>query len=188
MLFTVAVNIQMAKRSSPREPDTVTIEAFNHNFEGILRGHAQNLKTLEIEGAIYSEFADRDESGEFLGTFTRYRVKFTPAEIVEYVQAHIAAQEFREGRRRTRDFTAAVLSIREPRFRERVTSYGQYGRSRNANGDVDDIRGCFASFLSPELEGLVCGAERDRYEPLPPPGSDSNKNELVVSYGSCSSL
>lgn len=27
----------------------------------------------------------------------------------------------------------------------------------------------------------MCGHEQDRYEPLPPPGSDSNKNELVVS-------
>jgi hypothetical protein len=74
----------------PREPEFVSITAFGYTFERLLTGNAQDLKTLESEGAIYAEFADRDEDGKFLGSFTRYRVEFKPPEIVEYVQAHIA--------------------------------------------------------------------------------------------------
>src|ERR1700680_4591961 len=90
----------------PREPEFVSITALGYQFEHLLTGNAQNLKTLESEGAIYEEFADRDEDGNFLGTFTRYRVKFRPAEIVEYFQAHIAEQQFIKEYERTKDFTA----------------------------------------------------------------------------------
>src|ERR1700749_1922817 len=87
------------------EPEFVTVTAFQYTFEEILSEHAQELKTLEQEGAIYTEFADRDKDNNFLGTFTRYRVKLTPAEIVEYVQAMIAAHEFDKAYSRTKDFT-----------------------------------------------------------------------------------
>ncbi|MFI7309322.1 hypothetical protein [Streptomyces hygroscopicus] len=71
--------------------DRVTITVFGKTFK-VLSGHAEDLRTLEAEGAVYHEFADRDSGGEFLGTFTRYRIAFTPAEIYEYVEAHVAHQ------------------------------------------------------------------------------------------------
>jgi hypothetical protein len=109
-----------ANGDGPRDPEFVSITAFGYTFEHLLTGNAQDLKTLESEGAIYSEFADRDEDRKFLGSFTRYRVELTPAEILEYVQAHIAEQEFIKEYDHTKDFTAAVLAIKEPRFRDRV--------------------------------------------------------------------
>lgn len=161
--------------------DFVTIEAFGHTFEDLLPGNAENLRTLEKEGAIYSEFADRDAEGKFLGTFTRYRVKFEPSEIFEFVEAHIAEQEFLKALKRTQDFTAAVLAITNPKYRTRVTEYGNFGKTRLADGSTDDIRGCSASFLGPELEALVCGARQHRYERMPQLGSQANRDELVIS-------
>ncbi|HEV2371856.1 MAG TPA: hypothetical protein VGS19_06775 [Streptosporangiaceae bacterium] len=93
------------------EPETVAITAFNREFSDVLPGLAQALKTLEGEGAIYAEFADTDESGRFSGTFTRYRVKFNPPEIVEYVQAHIAMQEFENSYKLTGDFALPPRSV-----------------------------------------------------------------------------
>jgi hypothetical protein len=166
--------------SEYREPEYVTVTAFGYTFEDILPEHAQELKTLEDEGAVYSEFADYDEDGNFLGTFTRYRIKFTMAEGVEYVQAMRAAQEFGKALRQTNDLTAAVLAVSEARFRDRVASYANYGRTKDANGEVLDNRGCQASFFGPGLESLLCGHRPDRYEPAPSLGSGSNKSELVV--------
>ena len=162
------------------EPDTTSITAFGYTFEDVLVGNAQDLKTLEEEGAIYSEFADKDLDGSYTGTFTRYRVTLTPGEIFEYVQASRAEQEFLKAYKLTGDFTAAVLGIREERLRDRVASSGNYGRLRNANGEVEDIRGCAASFLSKDLEDLVCGRRPDRYVESPSLGDRSNQNELVL--------
>jgi hypothetical protein len=59
----------------------------------LLRGAVANprewtlLKTPESEGAIFSEFANKDIRGSYTGTFTRYRIDLKPAEIVEYVEA-----------------------------------------------------------------------------------------------------
>ena len=37
-----------------REPEYVTVTAFGYTFGDILPEHAQDLKTLEDEGAVYS--------------------------------------------------------------------------------------------------------------------------------------
>jgi hypothetical protein len=175
------VGLQMETDTTLREPEYVTVTAFQYTFEDILPDIAQDLKTLEDEGAIYSEFGDHDGEDKFLGTFTRYRIKLTPSELVDFVQSTIAAQEFQKTYKRTEDLTAAILAIREPRFRDRVTSYGNYGKSKTKSGDVVDIRGCHASFIGPDLEDLLCGHKPDRYETAPLLGTSSNKNELVIS-------
>ncbi|GHF68575.1 hypothetical protein [Streptomyces griseosporeus] len=157
----------------------VTIEAFGKTFKNMLPGNAEDLRTLEQEGAIYAEFADRDEEGTFLGTFTRYRIALTPAEIYEYVEASVAEQQFMKAFQETRDFTAAVLAIEDEKYRKRVTEYGEYGSRPFKDGTVIDIRGCSASFLGPHLESLVCGGQKERYERLPALGSQGNQEELV---------
>jgi REase_DpnII-MboI len=163
-----------------REPDYVTVTAFNYTFEDVDPETANELKTLDDEGAIYSEFADHDEDGKFLGTFSRYRIAFTVSEGVEFVQAMRAAQEFNQAMRKTKDLTAAVLAVSEERFRERVASYAKYGKAKDARGEILDNRGCLASFLPSELEDLICGHRPDRYEPAPLLGSASSRSELVV--------
>jgi hypothetical protein len=170
----------MVSKSAPRNAPRVSITVFNTVFRDLLAGHAQDLKTLEDEGTVYHEFADSDDNGQFTGSFTRYRIKFTPAEIVEYVQAMIAMQQFDEALGRTGDLTAAVLAINDERFRERVASYHNYGKGLNINGKTVDIRGCLASFVGSEMEDLVCGHKPDRYEPAALLGSNSNKNELII--------
>jgi hypothetical protein len=158
------------------EPPTVTITAFGYAFEDMLVDNAQDIKTLESEGAVYSEFADRDDDGKFMGSFTRYRVQLTPREIVEYVEASKAQQEFLKSYKLTNDFTAAVMAISEPRFRERVVTYGNYGKGYTKG--APDIRGCIASFLNGDMEDLLTGHKRDRYE-VSPLGDHSNQHELV---------
>ncbi|MEF9882702.1 hypothetical protein [Streptomyces sp. P9-A4] len=157
----------------------VTITAFGKTFK-VLPGHAEDLRSLETEGAVYHRFADRDGSGEFLGTFTRYRISFTPAEIYEYVEAHVAHQQFNTALRETGDFTGAVLAVRDEKYRKRVASYHQYGNGKTRSGESIDIRGCFASFLSSDMEALICGRRRDRYEAVPMLGGQSNHEELAL--------
>ncbi len=141
---------------------------------------AEQLRTLEAEGAIYAEFADPESDRGGRATFTRYRVVFTPAEIFEYVEASLAEQEFIAALGKTGDFTASVLAIRSDKYRKRITEYGNYGKSRTRHGDEWDIRGCTASFLGEDLEALVCGLRRDRYVPMPGLGPQSNQDELVL--------
>ena len=75
----------------------VDITAFGHRFEDYPAGLAENLITLEKEGAIYAHFADRekgpDEDDNW--SFRYYRIPFLPPEIFEYVEASLAYQEFR---------------------------------------------------------------------------------------------
>jgi hypothetical protein len=93
------------------EPERVTIEAFGHTFRDLLVGIAEDLRMLEREGAIYANFVDPSSGDEDVTTFTRYRIQLTPAEIFEYVEAHLAQQEFYEALNRADDFAAAVLAI-----------------------------------------------------------------------------
>ncbi|PSL56802.1 hypothetical protein B0I31_103559 [Saccharothrix carnea] len=160
--------------------DEVSIEAFGHLFKNILPEFAENLRALETEGAIYADFADYDSSGKHIGTFSRYRIKFTPAEIFEFVEAHLAHQEFAEALTLTGDFTAAVLAISKEKYRRRVTEYSNYGNGRLATGKIVDIRGCFASFVGPDMEALICGAIPERYEAVPELGGTANQNELAL--------
>lgn len=159
--------------------ERITITAFGKTFK-VLPEHAENLRSLEDEGAVYHEFADRDSEGNFLGTFSRCRIAFTPVEIYEYVEAHVAHQQFNAAYQETRDFTGAVLAVQDEKYRKRVASYHQYGNGKTKDGTTIDIRGCFASFLSSEMELLICGNKKDRYEVVPMLGGQSNHEELAL--------
>ena len=82
--------------SSPDHGDDdelIPIMAFGHSFS-LLPELAQDLITLEKEGAIYAEFWDEDSQ-----QFPYYRIAFLPAEIVRYVEGHVAMQEFEDASR-----------------------------------------------------------------------------------------
>jgi len=145
----------MSEDENSHKAVRVSIEAFGKTFKNMMPGNAEDLRTLEKDGVIYSEFADHDEDGEFLDTFTRYRIRLTPKEIFEYVEASIAEQQFIKTMRETNDFTAAVLAIEGEKYRRRVTEYGGYGNGRLKDGSIYDNRGCSASFLGEHLESLV---------------------------------
>ena len=59
----------------------VDIEVFGYKFKEILPGNAEDLVTLEKEGAIYVHHYD-----EKSGKFNYYRIKFLPKEIFEYAK------------------------------------------------------------------------------------------------------
>lgn len=153
--------------------ELVDVSVFGHQFR-LLGGLAEALITLEKEGAVYSHFWD-----EASQTFKYYRIRFLPREIFEYVEAHIAQQEFDDAIADGADFEAALRAIRDPLIRERVYSYGNFGKLRMRDGVVEDIRGCAASFYPPEIEALVCGQRPDRYELLPNLGAVDEISLLI---------
>jgi hypothetical protein len=148
-------------RCIKEQPEFVRITAFGHVFE-VLPGLAEDLVTLEKEGAIYSDFWDSDiQEARF------YRIPLLPPEIFQYVEAHVAMQQFRESLSAGAPFEEALNAISNQEIAKRVYSYGDFGSRKLKDGTTIDNRGCFASFCPPELELLLCGARKDRYELLP---------------------
>jgi hypothetical protein len=77
--------------------DSVSLTAFGHQFIDLVPEFAENLITLEREGAIYSYFAiDGTEQPDGTVEFAYYRIPCEPLEIVQYVEATIAYQQFHE--------------------------------------------------------------------------------------------
>jgi REase_DpnII-MboI len=139
-----------------------------------LPGNVEDLITLEKEGAIYSHFWDEGSR-----SFRYYRIPFLPAEIYQYVEAHVARQEFRDALERGADFEDALESISNPDIAQRVRSYGNYGHSKLRDGREADLRGCAASFFPSEIEDLVCGGRPDRYQSLPDLGTLDKPSLLI---------
>ncbi|MCG8096872.1 MAG: hypothetical protein JAZ17_25155 [Candidatus Thiodiazotropha endolucinida] len=143
------------------EPEYLEITAFGHKFH-VLSGLAEDLITLEREGAIYSHFWNEETE-----IFKYNRIKFLPSEIFQYVEAHVAKQEFDDAVDSGASFEEALNAITNHEIADRVRSYGNYGNTKLRDGTTLDIRGCAASFYGDEIESLVCGARPDRYEVLP---------------------
>ena len=143
------------------KPEYVEITAFGHRFR-LLSGLADDLITLEREGAIYDHFWDDKAK-----TFRYYKIPFLPQEIFEYVEAHVAQQQFDDAINRGASFKKALAAITNKELADRVRRYGNYGKSKMKDGSTVDIRGCAASFYPPEIGALVCGQRRDRYKLLP---------------------
>ncbi len=156
------------------KPETAEAEVFGHRFRD-LEDLIANLITLEKEGAVYSHFWNEDTQ-----SFLYYRIPLLPGEIYGYVESQRARQEFLEARTSGADFEGALQAINNSEIRERVRSYGDYGRPRTKGGSVVDIRGCAASFYPAGMEALICGQRGDRYELLPEI-STANRSALVMS-------
>jgi hypothetical protein len=149
-------------RLDGRPNELATVRAFGHEFREILPGLADELATLEKEGAIYGDFWSDDAQ-----SFQFCRIRLLPGEIVEYVEAHIAHQEFQEALDKGANFEEALQAISNREIAHRVESYDNFGKSKTKDGHEIDIRGCFASFLTKPLELVVIGARHDRRETLP---------------------
>lgn len=148
-------------RKAVTELEYIKITAFGHKFL-VLSGLAEDLITLEREGAIYSHFWDEDAQ-----TFKYNRIKFLPSEIFQYVEAHIAKQEFDDAIDSGANFDESLNAISNPGIAERVRAYGNYGNTKLKDGKTIDNRGCASSFYGDDIESLVCGGRPDRYEVLP---------------------
>ena len=156
------------------EPEDIEFEAFGHRFRTIPE-LAEDLITLEKEGAVYTHFWDEDSQ-----VFKYYKISLLPKEIVEYVESHVEKQRFDDALDAGASFDEALQSIVNPEIRKRVVSYGDEERTELRDGTVDDIRGCPASFYTAELEYLLCGGRLDRYEMLPNLGY-ADKRNLIIS-------
>jgi REase_DpnII-MboI len=155
-------------------PELVTIDAFGHRFEDLDPDNAADLLTLEREQAIYGQFWD-DSSG----VFRHYRVPFRATEVVTYVETEVARQEFHRALRSNPNATLRELlaSLADQDIARRVV---EYGVSDLRDGTRLDIRGCPASFMPGDLEDLVCGLRKERYEPLPRLGGQEDRVALVA--------
>jgi len=153
----------------------ITIEAFGHRFEDVLASRATDLITLEREQAIYAEFWSDDTE-----TFRHVRIPLTAGEVVTYVEAELAMQEFDRALADKPGVTLreALASLSSPVIAQRVIDYGI---SDLRDGTRLDIRGCPASFLPAELEDLLCGQRPERYEYLPRLGNDRDQVALIAS-------
>lgn len=151
----------------------IEIKVFGHKFK-LFSGLAEDLITLEKEGAIYSHFWN-EKSQDFL----YYRIKILPSEIFQIVEAHIAKQKFDDAIESGACFEEALEAIDDEIITERVYSYGNYGKMLMRDGTIDDIRGCIASFYPPEIEELLCGGKKERYELLPNL-NEANKESIIL--------
>jgi hypothetical protein len=149
--------------SDPRSPETVSMSAFGRDFLYLYPEEALNLRTIEDEGLLYSEFVDPGGSDDAGFTGTRYKIRLKPREIYEYVDAALQHDEFLQRCMSGVGKQEAVDEIASPLIRQRVLDYARH--AANFPGTGDEIYVCLASFYSPELEDLLCGGRPDRYEP-----------------------
>lgn len=125
-------------------------EAFGHWFSPRVLAWRQELRDLERESAIYSEFGlDEANGGPGL-----YRVGLSPAETYRYVRGLVGWDEFLYG-----GFDAVS-------DRELALDAEANGRERpDADGP------CAADFLGDDVEVLVCGMAPHRATRVRPDGS-----------------
>ena len=129
----------------------IDIEIFGHKFKELIPGNAEDLITLEKEGALYSKKINKE------GEVKNYKVTLMPNEIVEYVEGHIAQQEFLEGMKKFKgDKEKDIDTISNKKIAENVRNYKSQIETKEGKIVDMDLRGCTASFMSEELEVLMC--------------------------------
>ena len=128
---------------------------FNRRFPNLEPHFLDDLRTLEEEGAIYAQFWQEDDNE------SRFcRIRLTAAEIVEYVEASCAYDEFEALCRKNGDPDIALMKLANHRIRKRVQDYNDWTISIGQ----EDTLFCFAAFIGDDLEALLCGGKEDRYE------------------------
>lgn len=160
------------------EPEHVTVRAFDHVWRDYPAALAEDLITLEKEGAVYSHFAvEGTEREDETWDFAYYRIQLTPIEIYQYVEASREFERFQAALAGGSSFDEALEAIQNDDVRDRVVNYDG-GVTRD--GLRIDIRGCLASFYPPGMERLLCGGRRDRYEALTAGGSLRDRIALAM--------
>lgn len=128
---------------------------FGRSFPNLDSFYREHLSTLENEGCVYEQ-QRRDETNEF----EFCRIRFQPHEIVEFVDAMTALDEFREYEAQGLSPERALNAISDTRIKQRVEEYNEWALS----SDSADLAYCPAAFLGEDLESLLTGGETDRYE------------------------
>jgi REase_DpnII-MboI len=138
------------------------MKIFNHDFQLIDSSHVQDLLQLQREGAIYT-----DHWFDELDDFRHIKIKFTNAEVKEYVRSLWAYELFLKAG--TPALASSVAAIPGD-IAKRADSYTL--RTSDSAEEITPWH-CTAAFLSPELEELVCTNVPGRYVILEEFGTDS---------------
>jgi len=101
-------------------------EIFNRQFNHIGTELLQDLNTLETEGVVYGYKWQAQDTG-----FVYTRLRLTPAEIVDYIDAAIAYEEFERHYQATRDPSVALSRISNSKIQRRVEDSELTPYSRN---------------------------------------------------------
>jgi REase_DpnII-MboI len=133
-------------------------EIFGRQFDYAHAELLQELNTLEVEGVVYA-YMWQDEDDD-IGAYTRLRL--TPAEIVDYVDAATAYEEFLKYYEATKDLSIALNRISNSKIRRRVEEYNEW----TVEQCQPDTMFCFAAFLGDHLEALTCSIVPGRHEIL----------------------
>lgn len=126
-------------------------EFFGREFSELDWFFLEKLHTLEDEGCVYDRFWRED-----LEKFDYCRIQFNPDEIVEFVDALHAYDEFLEYVSEGYSRETALEKISNSKIRERVKEYNEWAE--------EDQEYCPAAFYGGELEALLTGSEMERYE------------------------
>jgi len=128
---------------------------FDREFRHLSPDFLQDLDTLEKEGSIYTQFWQAD-----VQDFRFCRIRFRPGEIVAYVDAIMAYDEFLGYCEDTGEPVTALAQISDSTIRNRVLEYNRW----TASVGQHDTLYCFAAFIGEHLEDLTCGGQLERYE------------------------
>lgn len=135
-------------------------EYFGKIFSFIENEHfLTDLQTMEERGCVFDILAEPDRDG-----FSLFRIDLSESEINEYVQALKAYDEFLGYLELGENLEDAIDRIRSDTIRDRVKKYNEWAR------DIGEEGGQFspAAFYSNELEALLTGGVRERYELISP--------------------
>ena len=164
-----------ATKSDDSSIEYTTIRAFGHEFKDILPGNAENLITLEKEGALYFDSLDEET-----GRFNHCRLKLLPQEIFRYVEGVVAQQEFFEAMKLTKgDKEKALSLLTNKEIAEEVRRYRGFVVKKGKRIAVD-MRGNEASFIGRELEALICFRSHPERLELIPQVSSRDKVTLIL--------
>lgn len=130
------------------------MEVFGRVFQNIGKEFTEDLRSLEENGCVYSQFWR-----EGLDEFRFCRIQLDPDEIVGYVDSLSAYDEFLGLRQDGFSQETALAQISNKRIQNRVKEYNRWAREQDSA-----VEFCAAAFHGGDLESLLCGGEPDRYE------------------------
>lgn len=117
----------------------------------------QDLHDLEREGAIFAQFWQEDDQD-----FRFCRIRLTYREIVDFLDASVAYDEFLGFQETIKNSSSALKRISNHTIQHRVLEYNEWATKIGQK----DTRYCYAAFLGEHLESLICGSTPERYEYL----------------------
>ncbi len=141
------------------------MRVFGYDFQELDDEHISDLLTLEREQAVYTDHWIGD-----LNDFRHIKIPFTEAEIKEYVRGAWAYELFL---RAGHPEMASEVERIPADIAERADSYVM----RTKNGEETTPWHCFAGFVGPEIETLIC-TNTDRQIILENVGIDSILNVI----------